>query len=72
MMNLRCIAMEIDKFYRTKGIDAKIGGVCGGIARFAQWDPLIIRILAICLIMGTGFFTLVFFYILVWILAEAQ
>lgn len=38
------------KLYRTEGNDAKLWGVCGGIAEYFGIDPTIVRLLWIILI----------------------
>lgn len=44
------------KLYRTEGADAKLFGVCGGIAEYFAIDPTIVRLaavgLALCASMG--------------------
>ena len=44
------------KLYRTEGPDAKIFGVCGGIAEYFGVDPTIVRVgavvLALCASIG--------------------
>jgi phage shock protein C len=55
------------KFYRSTG-DRMIGGVCGGLARYLDWDPTLVRIISAVLILfsnGIGLLA----YILTWILA---
>ena len=36
--------MEKKKLYRTEGKDAKIFGVCGGLAEYFDLDPTIVRV----------------------------
>ena len=45
------------RLYRTEGNDAKIFGVCGGIAEYFDIDPTIVRVVCAVLILvyGTGF-----------------
>ena len=45
---------EPKKLYRTEGKDAKVFGVCGGIAEFFNWDPTIVRVVAAILIIPGG------------------
>ncbi len=42
------------RLYRTEGIDAKIFGVCGGIAEYFALDPTLIRVIAIVLVFVFG------------------
>jgi phage shock protein C len=56
------------RFYRTKD-DKKLGGVCGGIARYLNVDPLVVRIITFVLALtGAGLLA----YILFWIFAPEQ
>lgn len=41
----RSLTMEKKRFYRTEGSDAKLFGVCGGIAEYLDVDPSLVRIL---------------------------
>lgn len=42
------------RLYRTEGRDAKIFGVCGGIAEYFALDPTLIRVIAIVLVFVFG------------------
>ena len=46
------------RLYRTEGADAKIMGVCGGIAEYFGIDPTLVRLGWVILLccFGTGFF----------------
>lgn len=54
------------RFYRSAS-DKIIGGVCGGIGRYLNIDPLIVRIVFAVLFFGYGSGLLL--YLLIWILA---
>ncbi|VVS96967.1 PspC domain-containing protein [Erythrobacter sp. EC-HK427] len=55
-------------FRLDKG-NAKIAGVCGGLANYFNVDPLIVRIVfAIGAVAGVGSFILI--YLLIWLLAN--
>lgn len=51
---------------------ALIAGVIGGLAKYYSQDPLVFRILAITLILFTGFFPGVFIYIIMWLVVPKQ
>ena len=36
--------MENKRLYRTEGPDAKLFGVCGGIAEYFNLDPTLVRV----------------------------
>ncbi len=42
------------KMYRTEGVDAKICGVCGGIAEYFGIDPNLVRIITAILVFPGG------------------
>jgi len=42
------------RLYRTEGMDAKIFGVCGGIAEYFGVDPTLVRVAAIVLVFAFG------------------
>jgi phage shock protein PspC (stress-responsive transcriptional regulator) len=52
------------RFYRIKK-DAVLGGVCTGLAKYTDIDVMIIRIITVILLLGTGFFPVGLVYILV-------
>ena len=44
----------VKKLYRTEGKDAKIAGVCGGLAEYFDLDPTIVRLVALALLIFHG------------------
>ena len=42
------------RLYRTEGPDALICGVCGGIARYFNVDPTVVRVATILLVAFAG------------------
>jgi len=42
------------RLYRTEGNDAKLFGVCGGIAEYFDIDPTVIRIIWLILVFAVG------------------
>ena len=45
---------EKKKLYRTEGNDAKLFGVCGGIAEYFNVDPTIVRVAWAVLVFAYG------------------
>ncbi|MGN0845494.1 MAG: PspC domain-containing protein [Kiritimatiellia bacterium] len=39
------------RLYRTEGPDAKIAGVCGGLAEYLNIDPVFVRFVTIVLVL---------------------
>ena len=42
------------RLYRTEGPDALICGVCGGIARYFNVDPTVVRVATVLLVAFAG------------------
>ena len=44
------------RLYRTEGPDAKLFGVCGGVAEYFDIDPTLVRVgvIVLMLALGTG------------------
>ncbi len=42
------------RLYRTTGSDAVVCGVCGGIARYFNVDPTIVRVATVLLVVPGG------------------
>ncbi len=42
------------RLYRTEGPDALLCGVCGGIARYFNVDPTVVRVAAVLLVAFAG------------------
>lgn len=62
--------MENNKrFYRSR--DARIGGVCGGLANYFGWDATVVRIIYLLLTCTTAFAGIPI-YILMWIFVPRE
>ena len=61
--------MDDKKFYLST-TDKKIGGVCGGIAKYFEVDSLLVRVLFLVTILelGVGLFA----YLILWLLAPKR
>ena len=46
--------MEQKKLYRTEGADAKVFGVCGGLAEYFGVDPTVVRVATVLLAVFAG------------------
>lgn len=57
------------RLYRSR-TDRYIGGVCGGLARTYNWDPTLVRIVALLLILGMGSGLLV--YLILWAIVPLE
>jgi phage shock protein C len=59
---------KIKRVYRSR-IDRKIGGVCAGMAKYFNMDPVMMRLIwVIMLFMGFGFLA----YIIAWIIIPLE
>jgi phage shock protein C len=45
--------METKKLYRNR-TDRMVGGICGGLGRYLNMDPTVVRLIAVLLILLTG------------------
>lgn len=59
----------MDRLYRSED-DKILGGVCGGIAEFYDFDPSIVRIATAAVVLGTGFG--IFAYLLAWLIVPTE
>ena len=57
------------KLYRSKE-DRWVGGVCGGLAKYLDVDPIVIRLIALILVLCAGGGLLV--YIIAWIVIPEE
>ena len=55
--------MDYKRLYRSNK-DAMIAGVCGGLGEYFNLDPTVVRLLAILLLIVTGFFPVILIYII--------
>ena len=42
------------RLYRTEGANAKLFGVCGGIAEYFDIDPTLVRVVLVLLLFAAG------------------
>jgi phage shock protein C len=63
--------MKTNKLYRSR-TDRMIAGVCGGIAEHFSIDPAVVRLVAVALLIFTGFFPAFFAYLILWIVVPEQ
>ena len=57
------------RLYRSR-TDKKIAGVCGGLAKYFGWDPVIPRVIMLVLFLGFG--TGLLAYIVCWIVIPME
>jgi phage shock protein C len=61
--------MEIKRLYRSRS-DLMLGGVCGGLAKYLNVDPAIIRLVFVLLLfLGGGGFWI---YLVLWIITPVE
>lgn len=61
--------MAEKRLYRSES-DRMLGGVCGGFAEVHDMDPSLVRVLALVLILGTGFG--IFAYLGAWLIMPSE
>lgn len=57
------------RLFRSR-TDTVLGGVCGGLGRYLDLEPTLVRIFFVLLVLGSG--TGVFLYLLLWILLPVE
>lgn len=58
------------RLYRSE-TDKKLAGVCGGIGEVFNIDPVVVRIIFLILLIGTGFFPFGLGYLLaIWLIPK--
>ena len=60
----------MQKRFYLSATDKKLGGVCGGIAEYFDFDSLLVRVGFVVLVFGLGVGLLAYF--LLWILAPSR
>jgi phage shock protein C len=63
-------ALEIKRFYRSK--DRVIAGICSGLAKIFNIDPIPFRLLLIVACLVTGIFPVVVAYLVGWIIIPQE
>lgn len=56
------------KRLRRSTANSMIGGVCGGLAEYLGWDPVLVRLLYVFLSIISATFPGILFYIAAWII----
>lgn len=59
------------RLYRSRK-DRKIAGVCGGIAEYFDTDPTLVRLIAVLILIFTGFVPMFLVYLLAWIIIPEE
>ena len=57
------------RLYRSRN-DRDVAGVCGGLAQTYGWDPTIVRIIALLLVLSAGSGLLV--YLILWLVIPLE
>ena len=57
--------------YRSRD-NRVLGGVCGGIAEWLGWDPVLVRILYIILSVASAAFPGILVYVILWIVMPKE
>ena len=60
------------KTFRRSSTDRVIAGICGGIAERFGWDPLLVRLIAVALLLFTAGGPIIITYLVVWMLTPCR
>ena len=52
--------------------EKKLGGVCGGLGEYLDADPTIVRLATVLVTILTGFFPILFGYLIAWMIIPRQ
>ena len=55
------------RLYRSRA-DRRIAGVCGGLAEYLEMDPTVIRLIAVLILIFTGFVPMLIAYLIAWVI----
>ena len=58
------------RLYRSRS--RKIAGVCGGLADYFDIDPTLVRLIAILILVFTGFIPMLIVYLLAWMIIPEE
>ena len=56
------------KRYTRSRTERRIAGVCGGLAELLDWDPTLIRLAFVFLLLPTGIVPLILVYLAAWVI----
>jgi phage shock protein C len=59
------------RLYRSRS-NRKIAGICGGLAEYFNVDPTVVRLIAVLLLVFTGFFPLLIVYLICWLIIPEE
>jgi len=59
--------MDYKRLYRSNR-DIMLGGVCGGLAEYFNFDPTIVRLLFVLLAFVTALFPALLVYFVMWVI----
>lgn len=57
------------KLYRSES-DRILGGICGGFAEVYDFDPSLVRIIVLLIVLSTGFG--IFAYLIAWLIVPTE
>lgn len=55
------------RLYRSRS-DRKIAGICGGLGEYLEMDPTMIRLIAVFILIFTGFIPMIIAYLFAWMI----
>lgn len=61
------MAKQIKRLHRSS-INYLLGGVCGGVAEYLEWDPTLVRILYVIISVFSAAFPGILVYLIAWVI----
>jgi len=62
---------SIKRLYRTRA-EANIAGICSGLGKYMEVDPIVLRLVALCATIGTGVVPGLLAYLGAWIIIPIE
>ncbi len=66
------MSTQLQRPLRRARDDRMIAGVCGGIARWLEWDPTVVRVAYVLLSLVSAAFPGLLAYVLLWLLIPEE
>lgn len=67
MQGVYSLAKQVRRLYRSSK-NAMIGGVCGGVAEYFDWDPALVRIIFVLVSIFSAAFPGILVYLIAWLI----
>lgn len=63
---------SLQRPFRRSRTERMVAGVCGGIARWLDWDPTLVRVLYVLLSVFSAAFPGILAYVVLWVIIPEE